>query len=117
MNDECESATLSVQSTYDYTITCSDMSLDNSMLNFFFLVPEWRTNLLFVIFIIRSAGQRSTRRLKLVSTNWVSMMMRDMQPIERYTGQIKGGLILGNNLVILIHLCGSHLPPPHIAPN
>lgn len=40
MNDECESATLSVQSTYDYTITCSDMSLDNSMLNFFFLVPE-----------------------------------------------------------------------------
>ena len=40
------------------------------------------------------------------------MMMRDMQPIERYTGQIKGGLILGNNLVILIHLCGPHLPPP-----
>ena len=42
------------------------------------------------------------------------MMMRDMQPIERYTGQIKDGLILGNNLVILIHLCGP--PPPHTAP-
>lgn len=40
------------------------------------------------------------------------MMMRDMQPIERYTGQIKDGLILGNNLVILIHLCGPHLPLP-----
>ena len=40
------------------------------------------------------------------------MMMRDMQPIERYTGQIKDGLILGNNLVILIHLFGPHLHPP-----
>ena len=45
------------------------------------------------------------------------MMMRDMQPIERYTGQIKDGLIFGNNLVILIHLFGPHLPPPHTAPN
>ena len=39
------------------------------------------------------------------------MMMRDMQPIERYTGQIKDGLTLGNNLVILIHLCGLSPPP------
>ena len=41
------------------------------------------------------------------------MMMRDMQPIERYTGQIKDGLILGNNLVILIHLCGPPSPTPN----